>query len=81
MTGTGFATKLCLDENGKVVNEYVERDGSVSYGSYDVLTVLEDFIETHPDFSYQGSKGILAFTGYDGILGYRTSDFWYNENL
>ena len=44
------------------------------------LTVLEDFIETHPDFSYQGSKGILAFTGYDGILGYRTSDFWYNEN-
>ena len=80
MTGTGFATKLCLDENGKVVNEYVERDGSVSYGSYDVLTVLEDFIETHPDFSYQGSKGILAFTGYDGILGYRTSDFWYNEN-
>lgn len=40
MTGTGFATKLCLDENGKVVNEYVERDGSVSYGSYDVLTVL-----------------------------------------
>lgn len=56
MTGTGFATKLCLDENGKVVNEYVERDGSVSYGSYDVLTVLEDFIETHPDFSYQGSR-------------------------
>lgn len=47
MTGTGFATKLCLDENGKVVNEYVERDGSVSYGSYDVLTVLEDFIGNH----------------------------------
>lgn len=80
MTGTGFATKLCLDENGKVVNEYIDRDGNVLYGSYDVLTVLEDFIEEHPDFSYQGSKGILAFTGYDGILGYRTSDFWYNDD-
>ena len=32
MTGTGFATKLCLDENGKVVNEYVERDGICSDG-------------------------------------------------
>ena len=79
MTGKGFSTKLCLDENGKVVNEYVERDGSVVYGSYDVLTVLEDFIAEHPDFSYQGSKGILAFTGYDGVLGYRTSDFWYSD--
>lgn len=80
MTGTGFATRLCLDENGQVVNEYIDRDGNVSYGSYDVLTVLEDFIAEHPDFSYQGSKGILAFTGYDGVLGYRTSDFWYNDN-
>jgi len=79
MTGHGFATKLCLDENGKVVNEYVERDGSVSYGSYDAMTLLEDFVAAHPDFSYQGSKGILAFTGYDGVLGYRTSDFWYKE--
>lgn len=80
MTGTGFATKLLLDENGKVVNEYVDSKGNVSYGSYDVLTILEDFIAEHPDFSYQGSKGILAFTGYDGILGYRTSDFWYNDS-
>ena len=80
MEGEGFATKLCLDENGKVVNEYVNRDGSVSYGAYDVLPILEEFIEEHPDFSYQGSKGILAFTGYNGVLGYRTSDFWYAEN-
>ncbi len=80
MTGHGFATKLCLDENGKVVNEYVHPDGSVTYGSYDAMTLLEDFVEAHPDFSYRGSKGILAFTGYDGVLGYRTSDFWYAEN-
>lgn len=80
MEGHGMAGRLCLDENGRVVNEYVDADGNVLYGSYDVLTILEDFIEEHPDFSYQGSKGILAFTGYDGVLGYRTSDFWYAEN-
>ena len=80
MTGHGFASRLLIDENGKVVNEYYDRDGTVHYGSYDVLPLIEDFIEEHPDFSYQGSKGILAFTGYDGVLGYRTSDFWYSEN-
>lgn len=80
MTGHGFASRLLIDENGKVVNEYTDAAGNVSYGSYDVLPILEDFIEEHPDFSYRGSKGILAFTGYDGVLGYRTSDFWYTEN-
>ncbi|MGI6107184.1 MAG: polysaccharide deacetylase family protein [Lachnospiraceae bacterium] len=80
MTGHGFASRLVLDENGEVTNEYINPDGSVMYGSYDVLTILEDFIEAHPDFSYRGARGTLALTGYEGILGYRTSDFWYNWN-
>ena len=29
-------------------------------------------MEEHPDFSYHGHKGIIALTGYNGILGYRT---------
>ncbi|MGI6107477.1 MAG: hypothetical protein ACOX8B_06040 [Lachnospiraceae bacterium] len=78
MTGHGFASRLVLDANGKVTNEYINPDGSVMYGSYDVLTILEDFIEAHPDFSYRGARGTLALTGYEGILGYRTSDYWYN---
>ena len=33
---------------------------------------INSFIKEHPDFSYHGRKGILAMTGYNGVLGYRT---------
>ena len=72
MDGDGCASKLVLDENGQVKNEYIEDDGSVSVGDYDLVPLLDDFIREHPDFSYHGRKGILAMTGYNGVLGYRT---------
>ncbi len=72
MDGDGFAARLIVDEDGKIRNEYVEDDGSISVGDYDVVPLIDRFVEEHPDFSYRGSKGILALTGYDGILGYRT---------
>lgn len=77
MDGDGFASKLVIGPDGKVTNEYKLEDGTITYGSYDVMPILEDFIEEHPDFSYQGAKGILALTGYNGILGYRTSEYTY----
>ncbi len=80
MEGHGFASKLVVGEDGTPTNEYTMSDGSVVYGSYDVIPILDDFVETHPDFSYRGAKGIIALTGYEGIFGYRTSDFWYNSN-
>lgn len=80
MEGHGFATKLVVGEDGTPTNEYVMADGTVVYGSYDVVPILDDFVETHPDFSYRGAKGIIALTGYEGVFGYRTSDFWYNSN-
>jgi hypothetical protein len=33
---------------------------------------LDDFVESHPDFSYRGAKAIIALTGYNGLFGYRT---------
>lgn len=80
MTGQGFADRFVVTEDGKVTNEYTLDDGTVIRGSFDVLTILEDFIEAHPDFSYRGAKGTLAVTGYNGVFGYRTSDYWYNWN-
>lgn len=82
MDGDGFASRLVLDENGQVKAEYIEDDGSVSVGNYDLVPILDDFIREHPDFSYHGRKGILAMTGYNGVLGYRT-DIAYKtgENL
>ena len=62
MDGDGCASKLVLDENGEVKNEYVEADGSVSVGDYDLVPLLDTFIKEHPDFSYHGRKGILAMT-------------------
>lgn len=76
MDGDGFATKLIVDEEGKVRNEYVEDDGSISVGDYDMVPLIDRFVEEHPDFSYKGAKGIVALTGYNGILGYR-SDISY----
>ena len=72
MDGDGFATKLVVDEDGKIRNEYVNDDGSVSVGDYDLVPLIDRFVEEHPDFSYRGAKGIVALTGYNGILGYRT---------
>ena len=74
MDGDGFATKLVVDEEGKIRNEYVEDDGSVSVGDYDMVPLIDRFVEQHPDFSYRGAKGIVALTGYNGILGYRTDE-------
>lgn len=72
MIGDGFADRLIVGPDGKPTNEYIQADGTVVTGSYDVVPCLDDFIEAHPDFSYKGAKGILALTGYNGILGYRT---------
>lgn len=78
MDGDGYASRLVIDDNGEVKAEYIEDDGSVSVGDYDMVPLLDDFIKEHPDFSYHGRKGILAMTGYDGVLGYRT-DIAYKD--
>lgn len=69
--GAGFASKLILDANGNLTCEYVTAEGVTETGAYDLVPILESFIATHPDFSYQGARATLAITGYDGIFGYR----------
>ncbi len=74
MTGDGFASRMVIDENGRPSTEMIMDDGTVTVGDYDMVPVLETFIAEHPDFSYKGAKGIIALTGYEGALGYRTND-------
>ncbi len=76
MDGDGFAQKLIVDENGDVKNTYVEDDGTVSVGDYDMVPWIDTFVDEHPDFSYHGHKGIIALTGYEGVLGYRTDEVY-----
>ena len=76
----GFASRMILDENGKPVCEYIQEDGTHVSGAYDVVPLLDAFIEEHPDASYRGAKGIIALTGYNGILGYRTDNSYLDIN-
>lgn len=78
MDGDGFADRLIV-EDGKVVNEYRDAKGKRQVGAYDHLPIVDEFVEKHPDFSHHGSKGVIALTGYNGVLGYRTSDISYAE--
>lgn len=80
MENTGFASRIVLDEQGKPTCEYKNDDGSLSYGAYDMVPIVDEFVSEHPDFSYRGAKGILALTGYNGVLGYRTDPEVYKDS-
>lgn len=69
--GDGFASKLVLDENGNLACEYVDDQGQTLVGAYDLIPILNAFVQEHPDFSYKGAKATLAVSGYNGVFGYR----------
>lgn len=81
--GDGVATRLALDKNGNVGAVYTDENGHDLIGAYDVIPVLEQFIEEHPDFSYQGARGIISLSGSAGAFGYlveEDSDPNWQEN-
>lgn len=75
MKPDGFADRLDVDENGRVVTVVKNTDGteSITYDG-DVMPILDSFVEEHPEFSFRGAKGIVATTGYAGAFGYRITD-------
>lgn len=36
--------------------------------------ILDEFVGTHPEFSADGARGVLALTGFQGSFGERTQD-------
>ena len=70
--GDGFAFRLVIGDDGYPTCEYMDADGNITTGDYDLVPLLERFIQEHPDFSYHGARAILGVTGYEGVLGYRT---------
>ena len=77
MSGGGFASRLWVDESGKFTSVCAtpSQGGDVNYGmttgDFDLVPILESFIEQNPTFSYKGARAVLAPSGYDGIFGYR----------
>lgn len=72
--GDGIATKLILDEEGKVKAMYTDDGGHDLKGDYDLIPILDSFVEEHPDFSLQGAKGIVSVSGSEGVFGYQVAD-------
>lgn len=83
MLENGFTYKLIIGEDGKIWSWGKDPQGNeVTSRDLDAVTILDKFVEEHPDFSPFGAKGCLSLTGYEGILGYRTqtdSENWTAE--
>lgn len=75
LVGHGFADKLVFDKDGNVATEIITRENKTEITrDGDVIPILDDFVSLHPDFSLNGAKGVIALTGYHGILGYKTNN-------
>lgn len=70
--GDGFAHRIVIGDDGYPTCLYMDKDGNVTEGDYDLVPLLEKFIQEHPDFSYHGARAVLGMTGYEGVFGYRT---------
>lgn len=71
--GDGIATRLTV-EDGSVEAVYTDAEGHDLKGDYDLIPILDAFVEEHPDFSFRGAKGIVSVSGVNGVFGYSLSD-------
>ncbi len=83
MLQNGFTYKLIIGEDGKLWSWGLDPQGNeVVSRDLDAITILDKFVEEHPDFSPFGAKASLSVTGFEGIMGYRTnteSEGWTAE--
>ena len=71
----GWNWKLILDGDGELAAYSKTPDGKeVISRDNEIVTILDSFVLAHPDFSFNNSKGCLALTGYEGVLGWRIKD-------
>lgn len=64
----GMADKLAVDSDDKLCSIV---DGKYDYDR-EFVSIINNFVKKHPDFSHNRAKAMLCLTGYDGIIGYRT---------
>jgi len=71
--GKGMIDKIILDNNGNIATyTKFNTHEEIRYDN-EFVCILENFIKKYPDFSINNARGTINLTGYDGILGYRTS--------
>jgi len=64
--------KLVIDENNLIAGWTPGENGDELSYDLDVVTYTEVFLKQYPDFAVRGARGIIALTGYEGVLGYKT---------
>ncbi len=67
----GLCSNLVIDGEGHVSGQYLDESGALRVDRQaEAIGILETFVEEHPDFSFDGAKGILSLTGYECVFGY-----------
>ena len=74
----GLSDKIIVSED-KIASYTSKKQNQIEYDT-ESISILENFIKEHPDFSYNNARAIICPTGYNGLLGYRiTSNEIDNE--
>lgn len=67
---TGNCWDLVLDAENNVCGQYLAANGELVIDRQaEAIGILDQFVADHPDFSYDGAKGLITLTGYEGIFG------------
>lgn len=67
----GTCRRLVLNDENQVCGEYVNSAGeTIVSRTAESIGILDTFIEKHPDFTYDGAKGIISVSGYESCFGY-----------
>lgn len=70
---TGNCWNLVLNEAGQVCGTYPDANGQMVVDRRgEAVGILDEFVEQHADFSFDGAKGTISLTGYECIFGYIT---------
>ena len=73
--GNGTCEKLVLNDQGQVCGQYMNASGQeVVQRSAEAIGILDMFVEDHPDFSFNGVKGVISICGYESCFGYVISE-------
>ncbi len=71
--GKGLCSKLVFNDQEQVCGEYLNASGqNVVSRTAEAIGILDAFVESNPDFSYNGTKGIISLSGYETVFGYIT---------
>ncbi len=68
---SGIAARLDLDDEGRIVGVVRDRNGTERADRlFSAIGVVEDFIDKHPDFSFNGATGTISVVAMNGLFGY-----------